>query len=77
MCGNCGCETQVKSEKTDKPSANIVEVHANLKSNNDNQAIANRALFDAHNVLVINLMSSPGSGKTCLLYTSPSPRDRG
>lgn len=67
MCGNCGCETQVKSEKTDKPSANIVEVHANLKSNNDSQAIANRALFDAHNVLVINLMSSPGSGKTRLL----------
>lgn len=67
MCGNCGCETPRKLEKSIKQTPNVVEVHANLKSSNDPQALTNRALFDAHNVMVINLMSSPGSGKTRLL----------
>jgi len=36
-------------------------------SQNNHQAEHNRAHFDAQKVLVINLMSSPGSGKTSLL----------
>jgi hydrogenase nickel incorporation protein HypB len=36
-------------------------------SQNNHQAGHNRSHFDAHKVLVINLMSSPGSGKTALL----------
>ena len=67
MCGNCGRETPRKIEKPIQQTTNVVEVHANLKSSNDTQAITNRALFDAHDVMVINLMSSPGSGKTRLL----------
>ena len=38
-----------------------------LTEHNDRHARANRAAFDRHRVLVINLMSSPGSGKTSLL----------
>lgn len=38
-----------------------------LMEHNDHHAHENRALFDQHGVLVINLMSSPGSGKTSLL----------
>ena len=38
-----------------------------LLSENDRQAAHNRQHFDAHGVLVINLMSSPGAGKTLLL----------
>ena len=34
---------------------------------NDRIAAENRELFDRHGVLVINLMSSPGAGKTSLL----------
>lgn len=34
---------------------------------NDNRAAANRAAFDAHDVVAINVMSSPGAGKTTLL----------
>jgi hydrogenase nickel incorporation protein HypB len=39
----------------------------NLLSENDHMALHNRQHFDKHNVLAINLMSSPGSGKTTLL----------
>jgi len=37
-----------------------------------NEAVAksNRELFSQHGVLVINLMSSPGSGKTCVIEKS-------
>jgi len=44
-----------------------VTVLKNLLQRNDDQAAHNRAHFDAHGVLAINLMSSPGSGKTALL----------
>jgi hydrogenase nickel incorporation protein HypB len=44
---------------------------------NDRVAAHNRAHFDAHGVLAINLMSSPGSGKTALLEaTIVALRDR-
>jgi hydrogenase nickel incorporation protein HypB len=44
-----------------------VEVLARLLAANDREAAHNRAHFDAHAVLALNLMSSPGSGKTSLL----------
>jgi hydrogenase nickel incorporation protein HypB len=34
---------------------------------NDHQALHNREHFDRHGVLAVNLMSSPGAGKTALL----------
>jgi len=39
----------------------------NLLSENDQVAAHNRQHFDSHRVLVVNLMSSPGAGKTSLL----------
>ena len=44
-----------------------VEVLQALLHDNDHQAAHNRAHFDAAGVLVVNLMSSPGAGKTRLL----------
>jgi hydrogenase nickel incorporation protein HypB len=44
-----------------------VAVLKNLLAMNDDQAIHNRHHFDQHRILTINLMSSPGSGKTALL----------
>jgi hydrogenase nickel incorporation protein HypB len=38
-----------------------------LLERNDAEARHNRAHFDAHGVLAVNLMSAPGSGKTLLL----------
>ena len=44
-----------------------VEVMKNILSENDKIAEENRQLFKEKGVLVINLMGSPGSGKTSLL----------
>ncbi|MDZ7804253.1 hydrogenase nickel incorporation protein HypB [Thiohalophilus sp.] len=76
MCDTCGCnitsgnrhllQPAGKLEKTaDGKSA--VTVLQSLLSENDHQAMHNRQHFDKHGVLAINLMSSPGSGKTALL----------
>lgn len=47
--------------------AKTISVIKKILDKNDTEAIHNRAHFDEHNVLAINLMSSPGSGKTTLL----------
>ncbi|WP_263772049.1 hydrogenase nickel incorporation protein HypB [Propionivibrio soli] len=44
-----------------------IDVLENLLHENDVQADHNRAHFDEHGVLAINMMSGPGSGKTGLL----------
>jgi len=44
-----------------------ISVIQKILDKNDHEAEHNRAHFDAKNVLGINLMSSPGSGKTALL----------
>ena len=44
-----------------------ISVLKDLLSENDHQAMHNRDHFQQHGVLVINLMSSPGAGKTRLL----------
>jgi hydrogenase nickel incorporation protein HypB len=47
--------------------AKTIAVITKILDKNDHEATHNRAHFDEHNVLAINLMSSPGSGKTSLL----------
>jgi len=72
MCNTCGCNITpgnrplVMAEKP-KNGVTTVSVLQNLLSQNNHQAEHNRAHFDAQKVLVINLMSSPGSGKTTIL----------
>ena len=58
MCQDCGCGD---SELVP------VEVQARLLASNDRTAAHNRAHFEDHGVFSINLMGSPGSGKTALL----------
>src|ERR1700722_1336462 len=69
MCGTCGCNiTPGNTESIPAHrSQNTVAVLQNLLAANDEAARHNRAHFDAHGVLAINLMSSPGAGKTALL----------
>jgi hydrogenase nickel incorporation protein HypB len=72
MCNTCGCNITpgnrplVLAEKP-KMGVTTVSVLQNLLSQNNQLAAHNRSHFDAAKVLVINLMSSPGSGKTALL----------
>jgi len=44
-----------------------ISVIKNILEANDRIAQENRAIFDEKGLMVINLMSSPGAGKTCLL----------
>ena len=63
MCETCGCTVTASRVK----EAATVEVLSRLLDANDCAAAHNRAHFDAYGVLALNLMSSPGSGKTALL----------
>merc|ERR1711879_1064851 len=47
--------------------AKTVSVIKKILDKNDHEATHNRAHFEGHKVLGINLMSSPGSGKTTML----------
>ena len=66
MCDTCGCNVTDGNRDTDS-GKEAVTVLQNLLSENDHVAAHNREHFDRHNVLAVNLMSSPGSGKTALL----------
>ncbi|MBP1606743.1 MAG: hydrogenase accessory protein HypB [Acidobacteria bacterium] len=58
MCETCGCGD---------PEMVPVEVQEKILSGNERQAAHNRAHFGEHGVLAINLMGSPGAGKTAVL----------
>lgn len=47
-----------------------VDVQEKILSVNDRQAAHNREHFASHGILAINLMGSPGSGKTAVLETT-------
>ena len=76
MCDTCGCNITPGNEFLIKNDGKLsrtadgraaVSVLKGLLSENDNQAAHNRAHFDRRGILAVNLMSSPGSGKTRLL----------
>ena len=88
MCEDCGCSITDSRLETEE---NLQTVHANPQLNdsktvdvirkilhkNDHEADHNRAHFEKENILAINLMSSPGSGKTSLLEVLADRTERG
>jgi hydrogenase nickel incorporation protein HypB len=76
MCDTCGCNiTQAnehlisaggKLEITESGQEALTVLHG-LLHENDHAAAHNRQHFSANGVVAINLMSSPGAGKTALL----------
>ncbi len=58
MCETCGCGD---------PGVMPVEIHGKLLAENDRVARHNREHFAEHGVLAVNLMGSPGAGKTAVL----------
>jgi hydrogenase nickel incorporation protein HypB len=58
MCTTCGCGD---------PELVPVELHEKILAGNDRAARHNREHFVASGVLALNLMGSPGSGKTAVL----------
>ncbi len=73
MCDSCGCETKKEHEH----EAKVVEVKKSLLAANEEQAAANRRHIEKMGAIGINLISSPGSGKTSLLeHTIDALKDR-
>lgn len=67
MCLDCGCALPKDALPKEKPPTRHVSLGQRLLSRNDALAAANRQRFDAAGVRAINVLSSPGSGKTALL----------
>jgi len=76
MCDTCGCNVTHGNAHLLKPGGRLsktesgheaVSVLHGLLQANDHTATHNRQHFERHGVLAVNLMSSPGAGKTSLL----------
>jgi len=76
MCDTCGCNVTTHNQHLLQPGGKLsvspdgkaaIQVLQGLLSENDIQADHNRSHLDHHKLLTINLMSSPGAGKTALL----------
>jgi len=66
MCKPCGCgRASGSSDRAATPR--WLALHRNLLGRNDAQAARNRGHFRSHDLLSLNLLSAPGSGKTALL----------
>ncbi|OFW05193.1 MAG: hydrogenase accessory protein HypB [Acidobacteria bacterium RIFCSPLOWO2_02_FULL_68_18] len=61
MCDTCGCGD---------PKVVPVDVHERILAGNDRAAAHNRVHFREHGVVAVNLMGSPGAGKTAVLETT-------
>ncbi len=69
MCEDCGCEKASEKyfETTGDKQSKIVEIEQDVLKVNNEIAHRNYHWFDDNKVRAINLISSPGSGKTALL----------
>jgi hydrogenase nickel incorporation protein HypB len=72
MCGTCGCgEADVRVDGAHAHGhagvPGVVEIETALLAKNDHLAAHNRAWLVERGIVALNLMSSPGSGKTSLL----------
>ncbi|MCK5001508.1 MAG: hydrogenase nickel incorporation protein HypB [Gammaproteobacteria bacterium] len=85
MCDTCGCNITHGNESLIRPGGKLAKTESgkeavtvlhSLLHENDHTAQHNREHFDQHNVLAINLMSSPGAGKTALLEATIQQLDK-
>jgi hydrogenase nickel incorporation protein HypB len=68
MCDVCGCGD---------PEVVSVELHEKILDSNDRMAEHNRQHFRSRGVFALNLMGSPGSGKTAILEATAQGLDGG
>ena len=71
MCTTCGCPTDSHDNHHhhhDKPvSGGKISLEVDILAKNNRLATENRRLFKERGVFALNLVSSPGSGKTTIL----------
>lgn len=64
MCATCGCDD---TTHTHEHHQRTISVERDVLQENNLLAERNRGYFEAKNIFALNLVSSPGSGKTSLL----------
>ena len=67
MCDTCGCDRPPAESARAHAAAREIAVGERLLADNAHAAAHNRAHFAAHRLLAVNVMGTPGSGKTALL----------
>jgi hydrogenase nickel incorporation protein HypB len=70
MCGTCGCDNHHDhghDHDHHHDNSRVIAVEQDILQRNNLLAERNRGYFEAKNIFCLNLMSSPGSGKTSLL----------
>ncbi|HYP97592.1 MAG TPA: hydrogenase nickel incorporation protein HypB [Polyangiaceae bacterium] len=78
MCGSCGCSDEAtnhehphahtgRAAKLQLRSTSTLKIEQSLISKNQRFAEQNRAWLAEHSCVALNLMGSPGAGKTALL----------
>jgi len=67
MCEECGCGIPEESKKNAGGRSEEVSLYKSLLDENERQADENREHLFEHKCLAVNLMGSPGAGKTALL----------
>ena len=75
MCDTCGCSNSEEYKihpanhvhSHDHEGKKLIHLNLNVLSGNDQLALKNRKFFNDRKVLCLNLVSSPGSGKTSIL----------
>ena len=78
MCDHCGCGISEPNRDHEHshshPPSKRIEVQQAILSQNDRLAERNRGFFKAKKLFVVNLLSSPGSGKTALIERTLTDR---
>ncbi len=75
MCDSCGCDPKSEPVTIRKPGSHshthvhsrTVRVEQDVLALNQSVSDKNRTYFHEHDILALNLVSSPGSGKTTIL----------
>ncbi len=73
MCGTCGCGDHQHTYNHDHEhhhhhhDKKIIDIELDILQRNNLLAERNRGYFEAKHIFCLNLMSSPGSGKTSVL----------
>jgi hydrogenase nickel incorporation protein HypB len=66
MCEDCGC-SEMENQVVESEDSLTIHTHTPILSENNALAHKNQHWFDDNDIITINLMSSPGAGKTLLL----------
>jgi len=70
MCGTCGCAGEPATGESSTGDSRTIVLQQKVLGKNDNIAEENREWLAGRGVVMVNLMSSPGAGKTALLERS-------